>query len=440
MYDLAIEKGYVITAAGKRRLDIGISNGIIAGLSMPGMLGAAKESVQVPGRYIFPGGIDVHVHMDDLGADETEDWRHGSMAAAAGGITTVADMPIDNVPATVDRRSLQMKLMRIEGNSFTDYMVWGGLTADNLDAVMPMLSEGAAGLKAFLCDSGAEDFPRVSDPVLLEAMRLAAKENFPIVIHAENEEINNYYSKKLKGRLRWEDLSRMHPEESELEAVARCALFARITGAGVHIAHISSAKSIALIQEARRQGARITCETCPHYLMFSEEDYPDKGAMLKCAPPVRGMRNRDALWEELKCGHIDIISSDHSPSADKSVTDAVDRAWAGISGVQFTLPVLFSEGCCKRKIPPERIAEVLSLRPAELLGIDKSKGSIELGKDADLAVLNPEKQTIYDENQIKTKVKNSVYKDMCLQGTVERTFLRGAEAGGSKPRGRYICR
>lgn len=440
MYDLAIKRGCVITPDGKQQLDIGIRNGRIAGLSLPGMLGEAKDTLEVPGRYIFPGGIDVHVHMDDLGAEEMEDWRHGSLAAAAGGITTVADMPIDNVPATVNGDTLRMKLERIKGNSYTDYMAWGGLATDNLASIPDMLKEGAAGLKAFLCDSGAKDFAQVTDPILLEAMRMAAAEDFPIIIHAENEAINQYYTKKYKGSSRWEHLGRMRPEVSEMEAVAKCALFARLTGARVHIAHISSAKSIPIIQEARRQGARLTCETCPHYLMFSQEDYIEKGALLKCAPPIRDEENKAALWKELEGGNIDIISSDHSPSTYKSEADGPDDAWAGISGIQCTLLVLYSEGYCKGRISLERIAQIFSYKPAGLMGIDKRKGSIALGKDADLAILDPTKKTVFGEAQMKTKVKSSVYKNSCFQGAVERTYLRGVMVKEPAPQGCYICR
>lgn len=440
MYDLAITNGYIITSEGKKRLDIGIRNGMIAGMSLPGMLGDAKRIIDIPGQYIFPGGIDVHVHMDDLGAEDMEDWRHGSYAAAAGGVTTVVDMPIDSVPSTIDRDCVKRKLDRIEGNAYIDYMLWGGLTTDNLDAVMPMLEEGVVGLKSFLTDSGADDFVRTCDPVLLEAMKIAAKEGFPIIVHAENEELNKFYTEKYKGHNNWREWSKMQPEAGELEAVTKCALFAGVTGARVHIAHVSSARSVKIIQEAKKQGVKITCETCPHYLLFSEEDYEDKGAMLKCAPPIRSRQNRQELWKELEQGNIDMISSDHSPSPTKNPDDTVDEAWAGISGIQSTLLALYSEGYCKGRMELKQIAEVFSTNAARLLGIDDRKGSIELGKDADLVILNPWRDTVFDKDQIKTKAKNSVYEDSCFRGFIEKTFLRGGEVKNHEPRGHYICR
>ncbi len=165
--------------------------------------------MMLTGKYILPGGIDVHVHMNDLGAEEMEDWRHGSLAAAVGGITTVVDMPIDNVPSTTDSKSMRRKLERIRGNSYVDYLLWGGLTADNLEKLPGMLEEGAVGFKTFLIDSSGEDFGRTTDGVLLEAMKAAAKEDFPIMIHAENDELNQYTTEQYGTSTDWADWSEM---------------------------------------------------------------------------------------------------------------------------------------------------------------------------------------------------------------------------------------
>lgn len=438
-YELIIENGRVVTPDGEKNWDIGIKNGKIAALAAPGMLGSSERKIDASGKYIFPGGIDVHVHMDDLGAEALEDWRHGSLAAAAGGITTVADMPIDCVPSTVSSEAVKKKLDRIRGNAYTDYLLWGGLTTDNLSDIEGMIGEGVAGLKSFLVDSGAEDFVRTSDAVLLEAMYKAAEQGFPIIVHAENEEINRYYTEKYGKNNNWKDLSRMHPQAGEMEAVSKCLLFAGLTGARVHLAHLSSSKSIELVTEARKKGVRVSCETCPHYLVFSEEDYKEKKALLKCAPPVRDEENRKKLWEELKQGNIDMISSDHSPNF-VSEQESICQVWAGISGIQNTLPVLYSEGFCRGKLSLGRIAEVFSLNAAKLLGIEKQKGSIEIGKDADLVLLNPKKEIIFDRSQLRTKIKSSVYQDFHFQGRIEQTFLRGVRVESKEPKGRYICR
>lgn len=440
MYDTLIRNGNVVMPTGIERVDLGIRKGKIVDILPSGHGEEGIRELDVTSRYVFPGGIDVHVHMDDLGAEEMEEWQYGSLAAAQGGITTVADMPIDCNPVTTDRQALRRKLDRIQKNAYVDYLLWGGLTAENLSCIEGMIEDGAAGLKAFLVDSGAKGFCRVTAPVLLEAMKKAVKENFPIVVHAESEEINQYYTEKYKDSRSWTDWSKMRPEESEWLAVSKCLLLARITGARVHIAHVSSARTIQMIAEAKRKGVRVTCETCPHYLLFSERDYEQKGAQLKCAPPVRGEHNRKELWKELKRGNIDMISSDHSPCVPKEKNDSIKECWAGISGIQMTFLAMYSEGVCKGRITPVEMAGMLSENPAELLGIARQKGSIETGKDADLVILNPFEKTVFTEMELKMKVKQSIYKNDGFCGRIEKTFLRGTEVVVGNPEGRFICR
>lgn len=440
MYDVIICGGQVVTPLGIKELDIGIQDGKITALSEVGMCEEAVPRIDASGKYILPGGIDVHVHMNDLGAEEMEDWRHGSLAAAVGGITTVVDMPIDNVPSTTDSKSMRRKLERIRGNSYVDYLLWGGLTADNLEKLPGVLEEGAVGFKTFLIDSSGEDFGRTTDGVLLEAMKAAAKEDFPIMIHAENDELNQYYTEQYGTSTDWADWSKMHPESGELEAVAKCLVFAGITGARIHIAHVSSAKTADMIEAARRKGIRVTCETCPHYLIFTDQDYEEKGALLKCAPPVRDEKNRQRLWEALNDGRIDMISSDHSPSQGGKEYHWIKEAWAGIAGIQNTLLAMYSEGFCKGKISLEQVAAVCSANPAQMLGISRHKGSIEVGKDADLVILDPKKDTIFKRDQMKMKVRESVYENYHFRGRIERSFLRGREVTEGAPAGRYIRR
>ena len=440
MYDSIIHGGKIVTPFGVAKLDLGIVNGKIAGLFQPMEALNAKRVIEASGKYVLPGGIDVHVHMDDLGAQDLEDWQHGSLAAAFGGITTVVDMPIDNVPATIDQYTMRQKLNQIRGNSYVDYLLWGGLTTDNLSCLPGMLEEGAAGFKAFLVDSGAEDFGRVTDGVLMEAMKLAAKMDFPIMIHAESDELNRYYTEKYKTSTNWADWSDMHPEAGELEAVAKCLIYAEITGARIHIAHISSAKTAKMIQTAREKGVKVTCETCPHYLIFTDQDYAEKGELLKCAPPVRGEENASALWKYIKKGMIDIISSDHSPGINQEPTQYISKKWAGIASVQNTILALYSEGVCKQRISLECLTRICALNPAKMLGIEKDKGSIEVGKDADLVILDPAKDTVFRKSQMKMKIKKSVYENFHFRGRIEKNFLRGMEVKMGTPEGRYIHR
>lgn len=440
MYDMLIRGGIVVTPTGIKKMDVGITNGRISGLFLDSNSLSAKKEMKAFGKYILPGGIDVHVHMDDLGAEDVEDWMHGSLAAAAGGITTVVDMPIDNVPPTVDKRTMKEKLKRIYGKSYVDYLLWGGLTAKNLQCIPGMLDEGAVGIKAFLVDCGMEGFQKVTDGVLLEAMKIAEKGNFPIMIHAENDELNQYYTEKYNTSTNWADWSNMHPEIGELEAVCKCILFAENTGARIHIAHVSSVKTVALIEEAKKRGVRITCETCPHYLLFSDQDYDEKGELLKCAPPVRDAKNRSALWESLRREQIDIISSDHSPGVRKETIQRISEIWSGISSIQNTILALYSEGVCKDRISLECLAKVCASNPAKMLGIEAEKGSIEVGKDADLIILDPKKDTVFDKEEMKMKIKRSVYDHFHFHGRIEKVFLRGKEVKEGMPTGRYLNR
>lgn len=438
MYDLIVKNGEIITETGKKRLDIGIQNGVITKLGCSEEMGEAREILDARDRYIFPGGIDAHVHMNDPGADEMEDWIGGTLSAASGGITVVADMPIDNIPATINRQTMERKLEHIKGRSYTDYRLWGGLTTNNLKDVEGMLEAGAVGLKAFLTDSGSEELKKTSAPVLLEAMKVSAKKEFPLVIHAEDDEINKYYSKIYSDDPTWDDWSNMHPEISEWDAIVRCLLFAKATNAKIHIAHISSAKSVSLIRAAKEQGIRVTCETCPHYLLFSEKDYTKNGALLKCSPPVRNEENRRALWKALERGDIDIISSDHSPNPAKSRSDNVNTAWSGIAGIGVTLLSLYSEGVCKHRCSLEQLVKVTSVNASKLLGIDRKKGKIALGKDADFIIFNPHKTTVFRDE--RGKMRNSIYQNMSFQGKIENTFLRGYKIEHAKPQGQHICR
>lgn len=431
MYDLAIINGCVVRSSGSVYLDIGISEGIITAIELPGTLGDAKQIFDAQGCYVMPGGIDTHVHMNDLGAEELGEWPEVSWEAINGGITTVVDMPIDNVPATISQQALELKLDRIHERSYVDYLLWGGLTTNNLEQIPELMKSGVAGLKSFLVDSGAEDFVRTTDPILLEGMKLVAKAGIPLVIHAENNELNSYYTQKYKGLNNWKYWGQMHPEVSELEAVSKSILFAELTGAKIHIAHISSAKSVRMISMAKQRGVNVTCETCPHYLLFSEEDYTTKGALLKCAPPVRSEQNRLELWEEVKKGNIDLIVSDYSPNPEKRASDSVDTAWAGINEIANTIVAMYSCGCIERELTIEQLVQMCSENAAKLVGVEMSKGSIEIGKDGDLVVLNPNRTTVG---------KNGIYRDVTFCGEIIQVFLHGRCIKEKNPQGCYIRR
>lgn len=440
MYDLIIKNGFVVFPDCVEKTDIGIKDGIIVHVGKHCGYKQSQRTFDASGKYIFPGGIDVHVHMSDLGAPGLEDWGHGSYAAAKGGLTTIVDMPIDCVPATTTLDAMKKKLEHIQHRSYVDYMLWGGLTDNNYEELLLMIQNGCVGLKTFLTDVGREDMKRPSYAALLRAMRFAAENEIPLMVHAEDQDTNAYYEKKYKGAADWKMWSKIHPAESEIKAVTTCINLAELTGARVHIAHVSSAEVVRLIQKAKLRGVKMTCETCPHYLLFSEDDYGEKGALLKCTPPVRDENNRKEMWKCIQEGYIDMISSDHSPSDTKTIDDSVCEAWAGVSGLQVNLETLYSEGYVKRNIGLPEIAALYAGNAAALLGISKRKGSIEVNKDADLVILDPDKEVILSEKMLETKVRQSVYCNTVYQGSIVKTYLRGREINYGETRGEYLRR
>lgn len=440
IYDLLITGGTIITGDGPRQQQIAIKNGKIQELLPNDQNPQALKQYQADGCYIFSGGIDVHVHMEDLGTEEVEDWGHGSYAAASGGVTTVVDMPIDCVPSTVTAENVRKKLRRIQGKSYVDYLLWGGLSGKNLNEIPGMLKEGVVGLKSFLVECGIGDYPMTTDDVLEKAMKMAVEMDFPIMIHAESEALNQKYTNIYAKSRDYKDWTYMHPIEGETEAVSRCIYYAKKTGARIHIAHVSNGQTLEVIRRAKREKVRVTCETCPHYLYFTEDDYGKKGAYLKCAPPVRTMEDREYLWRGIKDGTIDMVSSDHSPSLFQENGPYVKDAWAGVSGLQQSLLVLYEEGYIKRGIKLSTIADVFSGSAAKLLGVEHKKGSIEVGKDADLAIMDPAVKTLFQKSNIETKRKETVYLGEEMQGKIRSVFLRGNIICENKPEGLYIRR
>ena len=436
-YDLIIKNGFVVLPDCVKQTSIGIKGGKIVSI---GELGSDHTASQYDalGKLVFPGGIDVHVHFSDLGAEELENWEDGSLAAASGGITTVADMPIDNVPATTTKDAFYKKLERIEGNSYVDYLLWGGVTKNNSKQLIPMLEAGATGFKTFLTEVGREDMPAPDEKSLREAMEVAARYDVPMMVHAEDQEMNTRFENLYKATKDWNMWSKMHPISGELKAIQRCIHMAKETGARIHIAHVSLAAAIDAIWNAKKEGVRITCETGPHYLLFSEEDYKEKGALLKCTPPVRDAANKEKLWQYVLEGRIDMISSDHSPSESKHKEDSVCDAWAGVSGVQMNLITLLSEGYLKRGMDLNLIANMHSLNPARFLGLSDEIGSIEVGKKANIIIANVNTSYIMSENDLRTKNKSSVYCQTEFHASIEKTYLHGSEIVLGSKNGAFI--
>ena len=439
-YELIITNGTVVTPQGERKLDIAVSGGKIAAMAQTPAGFEGKETVDARGLLVLPGGVDAHVHFEDPGMTDWEDWEHGSLAAAAGGITTVADMPVDNIPPTTDAQSLLLKKAAALERSNVDFALWGGLTAGAKPE--EMLDGGAAGLKAFLAECGGPYFPVADSGTLYEGMKAAASRGKPVTVHCEDAEAVDYYTRQCLEAPPFDNgsWSRSRPVLAELLAVNKVMFLAGLTGARVNVAHISSPEVADLIAQGRAGGIDVTAETCAHYLYFDGGDVLRRGTALKCSPPIRP-DEKTALWECVKDGRISTVASDHSPTSmelRELYADDMYRGSGGISGVQFTLNVLYSEGVKKHGLSLERLTEVFSSNAARALGLYGRKGAVAEGFDADLVLFDPAAVWTVDRADYLAKVKYSPYIGETFTGRVRATYVRGQRVycQGEQPRTR----
>ncbi|KAK2644080.1 hypothetical protein Ddye_019275 [Dipteronia dyeriana] len=389
---------------------------------------------------IMPGLVDVHAHLDDPGRTEWEGFPSGTKAAAAGGVTTLVDMPLNSYPCTISTETLKLKLAAAKNRIYVDVGFWGGLVPENAfnaTALEALLSAGVLGLKSFMCPSGINDFPMTNSSHIKEGLSVLAKYKRPLLVHSEieldsqldiedGEDDPRSYSTYLKTRPpSWEEAA-----IRELLSITKDTRNGgHLEGAHLHVVHLSDAStSLDLLKEAKNKGDSITIETCPHYLAFSAEEIQDGDTRFKCSPPIRDAANKEKLWEALMEGHIDILSSDHSPTIPelKHLDDGnFLKAWGGISSLQFVLPVTWSYGR-KHGVTWEQVASWWSERPAKFAGLE-SKGAIAIGNHADIVVWEPEMEfDLNDDYPIFIKHPSvSAYLGRRLSGKVLSTFVRG---------------
>jgi allantoinase len=400
--------------------DTAIEDGRIAaiGRELPG----GKEEIDARALTVLPGLIDIHLHFNEPGRTDWEGAATGSRALAAGGGTLFFDMPLNSTPCTINAREFDRKVEALSVASITDFAVWGGIVPGNRDALAEMAARGAVGFKAFLCNSGLDEFPRADDLTLFEAMREAARLGLPVAVHAESEEITSRLTRRMidHGRCDSKAFLESRPVIAEVEAISRAALLAREAGCKLHIVHVSSGRGVAAALEARALGADISIETCPHYLLFTEQDLERLGAVAKCAPPLRSSAERAALWLAVSRGEVDVIASDHSPCPPElKERDNFFSVWGGIAGVQFTLPVLIDGG-----LHPSRIAQLTSGFAARRFGL-RSRGEIAVGYDADFSLVDfAATQTVFPE-MLHQRHRITPYIGRRLRGVVRTTIRRG---------------
>ncbi len=417
MAELVVRGGLLVSPDGVMRADLAVEGGVVAQV---GEVGAGRTEIDAEGLHIFPGLIDAHVHFNEPGRTHWEGFASGSAALAAGGATLFFEMPLNAHPPLLTPAEFATKRAAAERSSVTDFALWGGLTPDNLGELPALAACGVVGFKAFMANSGIDEFRAVDDVTLLAGMRQAAALDLPVAVHAESESLTQALSAKIRaaGGRSITDYLASRPPVAELAAIQRALLFAETTGADLHIVHVSTARGVKLVREAAARGVHATCETCPHYLYFSEDDLRRKGAALKCAPPLRSEAERRALLGTL--GDLELIASDHSPAPPDLKTSAdLFEVWGGISGVQATLGALLSLG-----VSPEQLARLTARGPAERFRL-KGKGRLETGFDADFSLVDLNDTTTFDETTLLTRYKDGAYSGETLRGRVRATYLRG---------------
>jgi allantoinase len=424
----ALSSRRVVTPSGLRSSAIVISGETIVELAAPDSLPASVPVENVGDRVVFPGLVDTHIHINEPGRTEWECFETATRAAAAGGITTLVDMPLNSSPVTTTVEALARKLEAARGKLWVDCGFYGGVVPGNLGQVGPLISAGVLGFKAFLCHSGIDEFPNATEGDLRAAMPELGRAGLPLLVHAElvseplfeppaSLSASRSYRRHLASR----------PRAWEHNAIRLLIDLCRQVRCHVHILHLSSADALPIIARAREEGLPLTVETCPHYLTFAAEEIPDGDPRYKCAPPIREAENRERLWAGLRAGLIDTIGSDHSPAPPefKHLADGdVFRAWGGIASLQLALPAVWTEAR-RRRLEIEALPAWMAMRPAGLVGLADRKGQIAPGFDADMVVFDPEPTFRVDAESFHHRHKATPYEGRVLQGRVDTTYLRG---------------
>jgi allantoinase len=443
--DLVIRAPRLITAGGEVAASVGVDDGrVVSVCPIEDGPQAVAELNLGPDEVLMPGLVDTHVHINEPGRTEWEGFACATRAAAVGGVTTLIDMPLNSIPATLDVESLGIKRKAADGQCFVDVGFWGGAVPGNLGQLRPLHDAGVFGFKCFLLDSGVPEFVHLSADELEIALRELATLDALMIVHAEDPETIDHAVPAAGPSYRQFLDSR--PAEAESRAIAELVVRAQRTGARIHVVHLSSADALALLASARAGNLPLTVETCPHYLSFSAEDVPDGATQYKCCPPIREGANRELLWTALRDGLIDFVVSDHSPCPlELKRLDVGDfgLAWGGIASLQLGLSAVWTQAR-RRQHTLVDVARWMAQRPAEVVGL-RRKGQLAVGFDADFSVFAPDEAFVVDVTRLQHRNPVTPYADLPLLGKVRSTWLAGKQIGDhgevvGHPRGTLLTR
>ena len=443
----------VITPQGTRRAAVLLEDGpagaagIIRAVCDVSELPAGGHAVDFGSNALLPGLVDSHVHINEPGRTEWEGFATATRAAAAGGYTTLVDMPLNCLPATTTVAALETKREAAAGQCLVDWAAWAGAVADNQAHLLPLARAGVAGFKCFLICPGCDGFTMIDREQLQRALPAIAESGLPLLVHAELAGPIDAATAALRDA-DWRKHATYlasRPDEAELEAIRLMIDLCRQFRFRLHIVHLSTALALPQLRAARAEGLPITVETCPHYLHFAAEEIADGATLLKCAPPIRGRENREALWQGLREGVIDLVATDHSPCppAMKRMEEGrFDLAWGGIAGLSVALSAVWTDAV-QRGFALDDIARWMSAAPAALAGLEAQAGALEPGREASFAVFDPEAEFAVTSDKLHFRHRISPYVGEALRGVVQATYLRGEpvyRAGDfvSRPRGREL--
>ena len=428
MQEFAIRSRRVVTSAGLRDSAVVVRNGKIADVCPPEQIPLRIPVKDFGNLVVMPGLVDTHVHINEPGRTDWEGFETATKAAAAGGITTLVDMPLNSSPVTTTLDAFHKKLVSTRGKLWVDCGFYAGLIPGNNKDLRLLIDAGVLGFKAFLIDSGIDEFPNVTEKDLRAGMPTIAASGLPLLVHCELHTTSNIPTLQQSKLKDYPSFLSSRPPQWEHDAIDLMISLCKEFRCRTHIVHLSSANGAEILSKARAEGLPLTVETCPHYLFFSSEDIPDRDTRFKCTPPIRERENRERLWKALEEGTIDFIVSDHSPATpEMKLLGEGDfhRSWGGIASLQFGLSIVWTEAK-SRGFTFENLTQWMSSRPASLVGLT-SKGSIEVGFDADFVVWDPESSFKVKPSIIQHRHKITPYEGKTLFGVVKKTFVRGTE-------------